>query len=241
MNPSIQKSSLNADTLSELRQQVSPVALRSECMVAVPESLRALFPVGGLAPGSSIGVAGDCGWSLAFSLAAAALGSDGWMAVVGIEELGLVAANEYKVPLDRVVLVETPPVLQWSSVVAWLIESVDLVFVNPNQMVRAIEARRLSARAREQGALLFHLDGGRCWPQALDVSLNAATHAWEGIGNGHGRLQRRLVSVTASGRRSMAGLRQTHLWLPGTNGSVEIAESPKEFLTSDLTVLAGER
>lgn len=217
----------NAD-LAALKQRMSPVSLRSECYLAVPEPLRMLFPTGGLAPGSSVGVDGDGGWSVAFSLASTALRPDGWIAIVGLEELGLLAANEYGIPLDRILLIETPPAPQWASVVAWLIEAVDIVCIEPTQRVKGVEARRLSGRAREQQTLLFHMDGGRSWPQALDVSLTASTHRWEGIGQGHGRLQRRLVSVAATGRRSMARYQQAHVWLPGANGAIDVASNSVE-------------
>ncbi len=220
--------------LVALKQRVASVSLRSECYVAVPEPLRMLFPTGGLAPGSSIGVSGDGGWSVAFSLVSAALSPDGWIAIVGLEDLGLLAASEYGIPLDRILVIETPPAPQFASVVAWLIEAVEIVCINPAQRVKGVEARRLSGRAREQQTLLFHLDGGRSWPQALDVSLTASTHRWEGTGQGHGRLQRRLVSVAATGRRSMARYQQAHVWLPGASGSIEAANSSTELDGTEL-------
>jgi hypothetical protein len=165
------------------------------------------------------------------ALVATALGSDGWAAAVGLEELGLVAAGELGVPLSRLLLVQSPGSAHRATAVASLIEAVDLILLGggPGLAFTAREARRLSARAREQDAVLVHFDGGRNWPQGLDATLtvepifagraSGTGGAWSGIdGSGHGYLRSRPVTVSATGRRSMAQSRQVEVVLPGADG-----------------------
>ena len=197
---------------------MAPVTPAGQRLVPVPEPLAPLFPGAGLQQGWSIGVAGTGGWSVALALLGAAIGGDGWAVAVGAEELGLVAGDELGVPLQRLLLVESPGTANQASVVAALVEVVDVVCLGPLGSFPARDARRLSARAREQGAVLLHLDGGRSWPQALDVTLTVEPGPWVGIGQGHGHLQARPVRITATGRRSLARPRSVEVLLPGPDG-----------------------
>lgn len=218
-----------ADSVSRraaIDQRVAPVTMANEQLLPVPEPLAPLFPAGGLQRGWSVGVAGDGGWSVALALLGAALGTDGWSACVGLEELGLVAADELGLRLDHVLMVETPGPKQLSAVIAALVEVVDVVCLGSTKSVGVRDSRRLMARAREQNAVLLHLDGGRSWPQALDVVLSAEPGGWSGIGAGHGRLQSRSMTVTAVGRRSMAKPRRVDVRLPGPDGGIDHAEGP---------------
>jgi hypothetical protein len=82
--------------------------------------------------------------------------------------------------------------------------------------VRSGDARRLVARAREQGAVLAVLEpaGGRRWPDGPDLRLAVAHANWEGLGCGHGYLRARQVEVRTTGRRAAARERRTVLMLP---------------------------
>lgn len=196
----------------ELINRLAPLTLATNRVLPVPEELTSLFPWGGIQRGWSVGVAGSAAWSLAFSIWAKALGSEGWVAVVGVPDLGLAAAAELGVRLDRVVLVQTPPANQWGTVVSSALDAFDVVAVTPTAQVSPRDARRLSARAREREAVLFHLDGGRTWPSALDLTLHCRSEdcrnedcrseGWTGLGWGHGYLQGRRVSIDAVGRRT---------------------------------------
>jgi hypothetical protein len=204
----------------ELQDHLAPVTLAGEHLLAVPGPLQPLFPLGGLQRGWSVGFSGPGGWSVALAMAGAATGDDGWMAVAGVEELGLVAAAELGVRLDRLLLVESTGAAMLATVVASLIEVADVIALSPRRPVGHRDARRLAARARERGAVLFHLDGGRSWPEALDVAITAETEHWEGIGPGHGNLLARTLGVEARGRRSSARRRHVSVLLPDADGKL---------------------
>lgn len=210
--------------LRELQERLAPVTLSQEQLLTVPEPLLPLFPFGGLQRGLSIGFEGAGSTSLALALAATVLGDDRWMAIVGVEELGLLAASELGVRLDRLLLIESTATAQLASVVAALVEAVDIIVIKPRKRVGAREARRLNARARERGTVLFHLDGGRSWPEALHLNIASQPEGWEGLGFGHGRLEQRRLLVTGSGRRASARPRQVSVLLPGPNGPIAAVE-----------------
>lgn len=186
----------------------------------VPEPLTPLFAFGGLPHGQVVGLQGVGSWSVALALAGAALGDDGWMAMVGVEDLGLLAAAEYGVRLDRLLLVESPPADQLAAVVAALVETIDLVAIAPHRSLSHTSARRLVAKCRERGANLLLLDGGRRWPLAPDLTITTTPERWEGVGWGHGHLQWRQIAVEATGRRSAARARRVSVLAPGPGGGL---------------------
>lgn len=205
--------------LEQLRGRVAPVTLAAEQLLAVPEAFQPLFAGGGLPRGSSVGFAGAGSWSVAMALAASALGVGGWLAVLGVEELGLVAAAELGVRLDRVLVVSSVASAQLGLVAATLMEAVEVIALHPRSMVSARDARRLTARARERGTVLFHLDGGRHWPEALDLSVTVAPSRCLGIGEGHGHLQFRQLEVATTGRRAASRQRRVSVLAGGPGGS----------------------
>jgi hypothetical protein len=205
--------------LRQLQDRVAPVTLASEQGLAVPEPLEPLFGSGGLPRGSSVGFKGAGSWSIALALAASALGSGGWLAVVGVEELGLVAAAEAGIRLDRVVVVTSVGSAQLGLVAATLLDAVDVLFLAPRSPVGARDARRLVARSRERGTVVFHLDGGIHWPEPLDLTLTATSGQWEGIGPGHGHLQLRRIDLVALGRRAASRPRRVSVLAGGPDGS----------------------
>ncbi|MGF1599594.1 MAG: hypothetical protein ACFCVK_22220 [Acidimicrobiales bacterium] len=228
--------------LERLRTRLGPVTLAREHLLEAPEPLLPLVGGHGLQRGHSVGFDGPGSWSVALALAATAAGADGWTAVVGVEELGLVAASELGVRLDRLLLVESMPSTQLAEVLAVLVETVDVVMVDPRRPVGHRDARRLSARSREQGSVLFHLDGGRTWPLALDLTLTVVDQRWEGLGRGHGLLRQRRLTVEASGRRSAAGRRRTTVLLPGPGGKLAALDLPTTLdLPTDREVEPGLR
>ncbi len=202
----------------DLLAKISPVTLAEHKVLPVPEAVRSLFPQGGLQQGSTLAVTGRGRWSLAMAVLAEALGDEGWVAMVGVPDLNLAAAAEFGVRLDRVLVVEDPGPGRWATVVATLLESVEVVAVAPTAPVGRRDLRRLSARTREQGGVLLHLDGARHWPEAPDLRLEVVTDTWQGLGDGHGVLAGRRVTVRADGRRIRGGGRSVSVWLPGPDG-----------------------
>src|SRR5262249_24419671 len=147
-----------------------------------------------------------------------------WTAAAGVSSLGLNAASELGVALERLVVVADPPPQVWATVVATLVEAFDVVLARVDRRVRDSDARRLTARARDAGSVLvLLLAAARSWPDAPDIRLDITAAEWSGIGDGYGHLHARRVEVNATGRRAAARERLAALWLPGPNGAVEAA------------------
>lgn len=211
-------SSYGPEQLSALHEAAAlarPVALAREHVLPVLEPLCPLLP-DGLRRGSTIAVGGST--SLALAVLAGASGSGSWTAAVGVSSLGLAAAAELGVALDRFVVVADPPRDAWAAVVATLVDALDMVLVRTRHRINGNDARRLIARARERGTVLVLL--GDSWPEAPDTRLTIVRAQWEGIGAGHGHLQARRVTVESGGRRAAARSRQLDLWLPSADGKV---------------------
>jgi hypothetical protein len=156
------------------------------------------------------GAPGNGGTSLLLALLSAASRSGSWCAVVGVPALGALAAAESGIALDRLALVPNPGP-DWPTVVAALIDGVDVVVTAVPETVSAGIAGRLVARARQRGSVLVPY--GR-WDGA-DVTLQVTQGRWEGLGAGGGRLRRRRVTVLARGRGAAARPREVTLWMPG--------------------------
>lgn len=181
-------------------------------MLPVHADLAGLFPWGGLRRGSTVSVRGST--SLLLALLAEPTAGDSWAGIVGLPDVGVVAAAELGVALDRLALVPQPGA-ELPAVVAALLDGMDLVVTCRGRLSDA-QARRLSARARHRGAVLLTPDP---WPSA-DVELRCAGARWSGIGEGYGYLARREAAVRAEGRGAAARPRRAELQLPGPGGVV---------------------
>lgn len=181
----------------------------------VPE-LSGLLPGHGLRRGSTVAVAGgrsasgSGGTSLLLALLSAASRAGSWCAVVGVPSLGILAAAENGIALDRLALVPHPGP-EWPTVVAALIDGVDVVVTAVPGPVSDAVAGRLAARARQRGSVLMPFGH---WAGA-DVTLQVTHGRWEGLGRGRGRLRRRVVTVLARGRGAAARPKETTMWMPG--------------------------
>jgi len=166
--------------------------------------------------------------SLLLSLLAGASSRGYWCAVVGLPALGFAAAAELGVDLGRLILVPHPGSEgRWQSVVATLLETVDLVCLAPGTSVRPADARRLTARARERCSTLLVLDGARvgsgvpgrpgrtgAWPGPSDLRCGVRTSSWSGLGRGHGLLSSRQLEAEVGGRGAASRPRRALLQLP---------------------------
>jgi len=200
----------------ELKNLARPVSLARERTLPVLPALADLLPEGGLRRGSTVAVSGST--SLALALLAGPSQAGSWCAAVGLPSLGLVAAAEVGVALERFPLVARPGE-DWPAVVAALVDAVDVVLVRLPRHVRTADARRLAAKARDRGAVLITNGGASAF--AADVRLSVSGCAWEGLGHGHGRLRARRMDVVANGRGAAARERRVSLWLPASDGGVK--------------------
>jgi hypothetical protein len=175
---------------------------------------------GGGSDGPEIGVyeepVAPGGCTLLLTLLAGVSAGGSWCAVVGAPGLGLAAAAEVGVDLARLALVPAPG-RDWARVVGALLDGFDLVAVRPPARLVLGEARALSARARNQGAVLVSLGP---WPGS-DLRLATDADVWEGLGRGSGRLRSRRMSIRMSGRGAAGGRpARAELLLPVTGEPV---------------------
>jgi hypothetical protein len=210
------------ERLEDLAQRVRPVTLADEQLLPVPRAFEPLLSDRALRRGSTVVVEGSVALALALVAKASATGS--WVAVVGLPGLGVAAAAETGIALERLALV-TASAATWTAVVAALLDAVDVVLVRPPSGMPPGEARRLAARAQQRRAVLLPL--GDAWPGPADLCLVITASRWEGLGQGHGRLEARRVEVVAGGRGGAAKQRRAWLWLPGPAAVWERPDQPR--------------
>jgi hypothetical protein len=193
-------------------------------MLPVVEPLASLLPDGGLVRGRAVSCGGAAAMSLAMSLAVAATESGSWLAVVGVPTFGLEAAEELGIALERVVSVDPgqAAATSWAELVAATLDGFEVVITEVPRHVNAGLARKVQARMQAREAVLIAL--GSPGPFATDIELRASEPRWEGVAAGSGHLRGRRVAVTSSGRR-VPTPRRASLWLPGTDGTVAVAEA----------------
>jgi hypothetical protein len=191
--------------------QMGSVLLAKDLLLPVREPLGSLFPLGGLQRGSVtvIGPSAPGATSLALELLAGASEEGHFCAAVGLPGLGLVAAAERGIALDRLLLVPRPgPSPRWQQVLAALFEAVPLVLFSPDGSIRTGESRKVAARAKKKGVALLVLDKKGHWQEPVDLSCRVTGSSWSGLGQGHGLLRERNLVVELSGRGAAAKTRQ---------------------------------
>lgn len=190
----------------------------SERALAVHESLTELLPV--LQRGSTVACGGRAGVSLALALAATPSREGAWIGVAGLPELGLRAAADMGVALQRLVMVGGDP--PWVDVLAAMIDGFDVILVGRHVGKLAGGAvRRLQARVQSRGVVLLTVGVPAL---SADLQLTADNDQWVGLGDGHGVATGRRVLVEMGGRR-MPRPRRTTMWLPDVNGGIVTAPS----------------
>ena len=225
--------------LRALAERVAPTALARDRTLPVLPALTGLVGAG-LRRGATATVAGGPGLgatSLAFALVAAATQAGSWAAVVGLPAAHAPAAASLGVAIERLALVPDAATLgHWPTVVAALLDGVDLVVVAVPSGLRAPDARRLVARARERGSVLVPLvPAGASWVEGADVRLRVTAATWHGLGDGHGFLQAREVEVAATGRGAAGRERSVRLWLPGHDGVAVVERAPSSTSAPHLS------
>jgi len=226
------------DRLRLLGERVAPLAGAHERTLPVLAALRDLFPGGALQRGWVIATGGDGATSLALAVAAGPSAAGSWTAVVGEEGLGLAAAAEAGLALERLLMVAAPEPRDAVEATAALMGSVDVVLVGAEvRLGTADHRRRLAARLRERGSVLIGLAGRAIAGRALggaDVRLQVVSSRWSGLGDGWGLLRSRRVSVRAEGRGAASRPRSVDLLLPGPDGAPVLAEPAADGRPSRL-------
>jgi threonine dehydrogenase-like Zn-dependent dehydrogenase len=155
----------------------------------------------GLVPGRVIACRGPAATTLALALVAGATASGSWLAIVGVPTIGLAAAAELGVTLERVVRVDADPSrpAEWAERVAAAVDGVDLVITRLPSAERFVRAVR--QRVHQRGAVLVTVGDTDPRADRHDLVLDADAQ-WEGLGLGHGHLRRRHLVARVSGRRA---------------------------------------
>jgi hypothetical protein len=213
--------------LAQLRARLARVERRQADVpvLPAPSALAGILPEPGLRRGSVYALP-EASSSLLLAMLAAPSQAGSWCAIVGHPALGVEAAEDYGIALDRLALVAEPGP-RWLSVVSALAEVVPVIGVRPGSGIRPAEASRLSARLRDRGGVLL-VTGA--WPDAHAV-LEVESPVWSGLEDGHGLLAAREVTVSVVGRRSPVP-RRARMQLPGPEGAVVglspvIADAPR--------------
>ena len=187
------------------------MVLARDRVLPVPGPLGALLPGGALQRGTVATVDGEAGagvTSLALGLAAAATAAGEWAAAVDLPgTLGGLSALECGVDLSRFAVVRGVPNERWATVVAALLDGVSLVMADVPRGLRAADARRLVARARERSTVLVMVSASaRAWPADAALRLRAEGGAWPGLEPGRGVLAPRPFRLRIEGRGMPSGV-----------------------------------
>lgn len=182
--------------------------------VDVVDHLRGVFPDRGLVRGRIVSCSGDAAVSLALQVVSRATQDGSWLAVVGVDHLGLVAAREQHVALERLVVVDTGDgVDEWVSAVGIAVEGFGIVLLNPPRGLSSRDVKRITTRIQSRRVVAVCVDSPRRIANGHglvpDVALHTTTVAWHGIGEGAGHVRSREVCVEVSGRRVARPSRHT--------------------------------
>jgi hypothetical protein len=201
-------------------------------VLPVRAELAQLLPYRGLRRGSTVVVRGST--TVLLSLLAEATAEGSWAGVVGMPDLGLLAAAELGVAVSRLALVPRPGP-EFAAVVGALLDGLDLVAVVHRGVaavggVAAALARRLSARARHRESVLVSFGS---WPGA-DLELDCAESSWSGLGKGNGHLAERELTVTVRGRGAATRPVGSRVMLPAAPETSPVGADPAGFDSTEL-------
>lgn len=206
---------------------VAPTTLARQRTLPVADPLRPLLPEEGLIRGRVVACRGVAAASLTLALATEASRAGAWLAVVDVPWLGVEAAAELGIPLERMVRIEPDDAGSghWADLVAAVLDGFELVVTRVPRRINAGVLRRVQSRIQAREAVLLAV--GDPGPLTADVAMEASTPVWEGVEDGAGHLHGRRVTVVSSGRR-IPRPRRADLWLPGPDGVLAAVESPSE-------------
>lgn len=121
--------------------------------------------------------------TVALACFAAAMPTGAWGGIVGMPDLGIEAAADLGVPIERIALVPKPG-RAWLDVVAGLADAMPLVLATSPGRISPTDAARLTARLR--GASSTLLIAG-AWSGAA-TTIRRRSAEWRGLADGDGRL-----------------------------------------------------
>ena len=192
--------------------RLAPVGDRN---LPVHAALAGLFPDAGLRRGSVVGCSGPAATSLMLALAAAPAAAGSWVAAVGLPALGIEAAAQLGVPLERLVLVDAghgPS--EWAERLAAAADGFEVLLCAPPPGAERT-LRRVRQKLQARGAVLLAVaPPGRV---GCDTELATTGPDWVGLEPGHGALVARRITVTCAGRR-VPRPRTADVWLPTPTG-----------------------
>lgn len=203
------------EVVEALGERVAPVTMAHERTLPVPAECEGLFAEGALVRGRVLSCVGTAATSLAMALVAPAVEAGAWLAVVDVPTIGLDAASELGICLERVVGVDLGerPAEVWPDIVAAAADGFELVLTHVPTGVRPAAARSVAARMQQRGVVVIVL--GDAGPLRCDGVLESTDGVWEGVGDGFGYLRHRMVRVESSGRR-LPGVRRRTVSFHGT-------------------------
>ena len=158
----------------------------------VASSLAEVLPLG-LKRGQILAVQGST--SLVLALVAEASREGSWAAVIGVPQVGVVAAARRGIELARLALIPHPGA-QAPAVAGACVDGMDVVVLGPRLVMSDADRRRLAARARERGTVIVSAGP---WTGA-HITMGVESARWSGLGAGDGRLRSRDVVLAVTSR-----------------------------------------
>jgi hypothetical protein len=183
------------DEVRELQARIRAMqstTLDSRALDTAP-TVAGLLPGGSLKTGVAYTIEGST--SLAMALMAGPSQAGAWCGVVGVPTFGTEAAKAAGIDLERLALAPYPGD-QWLPVTAALADVLTVVLVRPPLPPSDGSVARLMARLRERGTTLIVLGQ---WPGA-EARLRVRRSQWGGLGDGHGHLTSRELTVSVASR-----------------------------------------
>ncbi len=172
-------------------------------------------------PGRVLGLIGPAGsglTSMGISLVAAATTTE---PVAVLDERGWFCPSvawEAGIGPERLVVVRCSDRALWPKVVATLLEGFAAVYAEVPRHLPDQALRHLGALARSRGAgVVLRAMSGDLPAGLLHLRIEGATVRWDGADSGHGRLERRAVSIKASGRGAKGAERYLEVTDDGAN------------------------
>jgi len=179
-------------------------------VLPVAPALAELLPGGGLRTGGAYALGRSM--ALLFALLAEPSQAGSWCAVVGMPHVGVEAARAAGVDLSRLVLVPDPGE-RWLAVAPTPPGALSGGAGRPPARADGSGGGRAGARLRPAGA------GAAAqgpWPQT-EAMIDVSDPSWSGLGEGHGILSGRELTVTVTSRRAPVP-RSRRLMLPDDRG-----------------------